>query len=148
MIGFANTASAQNVRVQVGRDGFGISVGSHRGNGHWNGGYRHGGRRNDGHWGGDYRRYPRNQVLQLPELPEQPVLLRGPVTTTTRPRPSGSPCWSIARSAPATAGKISRFGCASWRTGTATSAPTCTATTTVASTSSTEPANSPGPRFG
>ena len=63
MIGFAATpANAQSVGVYVGRDGFGISVGSHRGNGHWNGGYRNGGHRNGGHWGGDYRRYPRNRV--------------------------------------------------------------------------------------
>jgi hypothetical protein len=66
MIGFANTASAQDVRVRVGRDGFGISVGSHRGNGHWDGGYRHGGRRNNGHWGGDYRRYPRDRAYDYP----------------------------------------------------------------------------------
>jgi hypothetical protein len=67
MIGFAATpANAQNVRVQVGRDGWGVSIGSHRGNGHWDGGYRHGGRRHGGHWGGDYRRYPQHRVYDYP----------------------------------------------------------------------------------
>ena len=67
MIGFANTASAQNVRIHAGRGGFGISIGSQRGNGHWDGGYRNGGHRNGGHWGGDYRRYPRTGVHNYPD---------------------------------------------------------------------------------
>jgi hypothetical protein len=68
MIGFAATpANAQNVGVYVGRDGFGVSIGSYRGNPNWNHGYRHGGHRHGGHWGGDYRRYPRNDVYGYPD---------------------------------------------------------------------------------
>lgn len=68
MFGFAATpASAQNVGVYVGRDGFGVSIGSYRGNPNWDRGYRYGGRRHDGHWGGNYRRYPRHDVWGYPD---------------------------------------------------------------------------------
>jgi hypothetical protein len=95
MIGFATTASAQNVRVHAGRGGVGISInsghghngdhrngdyrnGGNRNGGHRNDGYRNDGHRNDGyrndghrnggfqHWGGDYRHYPRGRAFNYP----------------------------------------------------------------------------------